>query len=269
VSIEPNTTASTSTTETAPVSAIENEIPTYRAISPGAVVSLICGVLAVLSFANWGFLLFAAAAIVIGVLADRKIVRLSDVLTGRGIAQAGIALGLSFGLAAITTSVVQSWLRLRAAETFAKRYETVLNKGTIEDAAWWGQAPHIRKGKTPQDLYAEMKKPGPGGSMLDMTLGPLNKLKAQLSDGKADIDFVKVEQHGRDQLDAYAAALYELHPHGSNSIPEGEQFALALLRGRPTDKAYEWFVENLEYPYKPSSYRPVSKPVDDGHGHAH
>ena len=69
--IEPNLTQPT--TETLPASAIENEIPTYRAISALAVFSLICGVLAVLSFAHGSFLISAAAAIVLGILADGQL----------------------------------------------------------------------------------------------------------------------------------------------------------------------------------------------------
>src|SRR5260370_23072337 len=116
--------------ETATVSAIENELPTYRAISPGAVVSLIFGILAVLSFASWYFLAFAAAAIVVGVLSGRKIQKMPDVLTGNGIAQAGIALGRIFGLTAVTIVTVQSALRERQAAAFGPAYEKVLSKGS-------------------------------------------------------------------------------------------------------------------------------------------
>ena len=63
--IEQSTTASPA--EAVPVSAIENEIPTYRAISPQAVFSLILGCLAILSFAHWFFLRCAVAAVVLGV----------------------------------------------------------------------------------------------------------------------------------------------------------------------------------------------------------
>jgi hypothetical protein len=281
VPIEPNTTAtttanatpSTGTTNAAagtlPASAIENELPTYRAISATAVVSLLCGIVSILSFASWGFLIFSAAAIAIGLLADRKIVRYSDVLTGRGIAQAGIAIGLSFGLASITMTMVQSWLRVRAAEGFARQYEDVLNKGLLEDIVWYGQAPHVRKDRTPKGLLEEMKKSSPGGGMMDMELASITQLKSRLGDGKAEVHFEKIEQHGKDGLDSFAAALYEIHPKGSTKIPEGEQYALAVLRGRPTESSLEWFVENLNYPYKPASYKVAPKPADDGHGHAH
>ena len=47
-------------------SAIENELPTYRAISPWAVLSLLCGVMSLFSFAHPVFYLFAILAIVLG-----------------------------------------------------------------------------------------------------------------------------------------------------------------------------------------------------------
>ena len=73
---------------------IENEIPAYRAISPLAVLSLVLGLLSLLCFTDPSFLVVAALAVTAGLLADRKIQRMPDVLTGRRLAQAGVALGL-------------------------------------------------------------------------------------------------------------------------------------------------------------------------------
>ena len=81
--------SSPSPTGTVPVSAIENEIPTYRAISPMAVVALICGIIALLSFAHPAFLLSAGAAILLGILADRKIRLVLDEAARRWLGDAG------------------------------------------------------------------------------------------------------------------------------------------------------------------------------------
>src|SRR5579875_3187357 len=67
-------------------SAIENEIPTYRAISNRAVFSVICGVLASFSFADLIFLVFAVLAVVLGVTANLAIKRKPDLLTGTRLA---------------------------------------------------------------------------------------------------------------------------------------------------------------------------------------
>ncbi len=251
------------------VSAIENEIPTYRAISAGAVFSLVLGVLSLLSFAHWSFLLCAVAAIVVGVVSERKIVRLNDVLTGRSLAQAGIGLGLVFGLASLTNTLVQNWVQTREAERFARRYAEVVNKGTVEELAWYGQSPRIREGKTPQELFAEIKKQSPSPSAMETMLGSVTRLKSTVQNNKAEVHFVRLEQIAKDGLDVIAPALLEIHPGAGKSLPEGEEYALAVLRAWTRNRKFEWFVENVSYPYKPASYIPAAKPVDDGHGHAH
>ena len=264
--IEQSTTASP--TEAVPVSAIENEIPTYRAISPQAVFSLILGFLAILSFAHWIFLTCAVSAVILGVLADRRIVRENDVLTGRGIAQAGIALGLIFGLSMVTITAVQSWIRVNQAAKFAKTYEGVLNKGTFEEAIWYAQNPPYRSGKSPQDIMTEVKK-SRGGPMFDMQQASLIRLRGRLNEGGAEIHFSGIEQHGKERLEPYAAALYELHSEGSTPLPDDERFALVVFKGSKHNRRLEWWVEKVAFPYTPDSYKPTVKPADDGHGHPH
>jgi hypothetical protein len=269
VPTEPNPYAAPAESAAAPVSAIENEIPTYRAISPQAVLSLVCGLLAVFSFSHWIFLSCAAAAIVLGIVADRKIVRYSDVLTGRGIAQAGIALGLIFGLSATTIAVVQDWILVREASKFARTYEDVLTKGTFEDAIWYGQPPLYRSQKTPQEVVQELKKSRPGGGgMFELEQASVVTLRQRLGEG-AEIHFSEIEQRGKEGMNVFAAALFELHSKGSKPLPEGEQYAMVLLKGMPHNRRYEWWVDQVAYPYKPDSYKPEVKPVDDGHGHGH
>ena len=85
---------------------IENEIPTYRAISARAIFSVAFGVLSGCGFAHWFFYTFAVLAIVFGIWAHLKIKQLPDILTGKGLANFGIGLGLVFGLASGTVSTV-------------------------------------------------------------------------------------------------------------------------------------------------------------------
>ncbi len=92
------------------VAAIENEIPTYRAVSTLAVASLLFGLISGLAFADFNFLVAAALAVGVGALALRKIRRQPDVLTGSGFAQAGIILGLAFALSSVTYTFVQNKL---------------------------------------------------------------------------------------------------------------------------------------------------------------
>ncbi len=138
-------------------SVIENELPAYRAISRLAVFSLIFGFLAIFSFAHWFFYLFAILAIVAGVAANMTIGRYSDVLTGKGLASAGIALGLIFGLAAGTVATVESYVRNREAEKFAKKLVVMLKAPSPGEAFWWSHHPDMRKEKTPIQYVHEVE----------------------------------------------------------------------------------------------------------------
>jgi hypothetical protein len=265
VSIDPSPSSPETEASPSPVSAIENELPSYRAISPLAVLSLVCGVLSILSFSHWLFLSFAAAAIVLGILASRKITRYSDVLTGQGLAQAGIALGLIFGLASLTTSAVQGWIRVREATKFAKTYANALTKEPFEVVLWYGQPPIRREGSTPKEVYDAMKESS--ASMMDLEQKNLMQLKSEASEKGADLHFVKIDSHGQDKLTSYAAALYELH-HPPGHTPEDE-FVLAVFKGAVKNRKYEWWVDNVYFPYNPESDKPQIAKPETGHGHAH
>ena len=115
--------------ELADSSPIENELPTYRAISSRAVLSVLCGILSLFSIANSFFFIFAVLAVVLGFTADWNIQRYPDILTGRRLAQTGVALGLIFGLGIFTVSSVQGFIRARNAESFAKHYAEVFKNG--------------------------------------------------------------------------------------------------------------------------------------------
>ena len=119
-------------------SPIENELPAYRAISSRAVLSVLCGILAVFSIASPFFYIFAVLAVVLGFTADWNIQRYPDILTGRGLAQTGAALGLIFGLGIFTVSSVQGYIHARNAEN--PGFEEVL--GAVLKATWL--APHAK-----------------------------------------------------------------------------------------------------------------------------
>ncbi len=138
------------------VSAIENEIANYRAITPLAIISLILGVFSVLAFANIYLAAISVAAIAAGALAIRKIQRFPDLYTGKVFAQAGIVIALIFGTSALTTMAVADLIRSTQAKGFARIYEEALKKGSIEDLLWYATPPETRKGKTPQQVSDDM-----------------------------------------------------------------------------------------------------------------
>jgi hypothetical protein len=251
------------------VSAIENEIPAYRAISAGAVFSLIFGILAILCYTHPFFLSFAALAVVLGILSDRKVQRLPDVLTGRGLAQAGIALGLTFGLTALTITTVQSFLLKREAGQFARQLEPVFSKGTLDDYFWYQRPPEIRATTTPEQVGKEMKGKTPDQRMIDFQLTPINDLRKALSEPGSDIHFAGIEGQADDGTSSYAYALYNVHIANPKTPGENETYAMAVLKGKRTGGKFGWWIEDVRYPYRPASYEPPTKQPDDGHGHAH
>jgi len=267
VAIDPNVTRIEP--ETGPTSVIENEIPAYRAISPLAIASLLFGALSILSFAHGFFLISAALAVVLGLVADRKIGRFSDVLTGRGFAQAGIGLGLCFGLATVTTSAVQGYLRSNSASRFAADYARVLQDKTMEDALWYQAPPEGRKKKTSDQIVKEMKETMTEPGAFETQTASLRELKTRLEKDKdTKLRFSKIESHGVDGLSTFAAALLELaEPDAKHA--HGDEFAMVIMKADSIGGRYEWKVDEIKYPYKPATFVPTSKPVDDGHGHAH
>jgi len=269
VPIDQNVTAPAAVPATA--SAIENEIAAYRAISPMAVVALILGVLSILSFASPYFLALPVLAAATAVLADRKIQRMPDILTGRGLAQAGLALGLACGLTAVAVTTVQSVLRANQAKTFARTYERVLKKGKLDEILWYGQPPAIRVQYTPEQLAKETIKDRTTAQMAEEKNGPYKKFLKALAEPGADFHFGQIETHGEDGLQLFAAAQFEIHTPNAAEPDLKEQYAVAVMKATKTDKGrYEWWVEDFRFPYKPSTFvAPAPKAVDDGHGHAH
>ena len=59
--------------------------------------------------------------------------------------------------------------------------------------------------------------------------------------------------HGT-EMPVYALAVYEVHGPGSKEFPEKMQYALAVLKGRLKGKQYEWWVDDVRFPYTPKSY---------------
>ena len=49
-------------------------------------------------------------------------------------------------------------------------------------------------------------------------------------------------------------ALFEVKGPGSKEFPEKKQYALAVFKGRPKGRQYEWWVESVKFPYKPQTF---------------
>jgi len=250
---------------------IENEIPTYRAVSTRAIFALICGLLSFFSFTSPLFYVFAVLAVVLGVSAERAIQRRPEMLTGRGLARAGIAMGLIFGLSIATITTVQDYLIKREAGLFAARYATMLKESPLADLYFVGLAPSVRATTTPQENLSRMAAAREDAAIDEMRFGPLKKLNEFLKAApEHTISFVEIEGIGSEDLTPVALAVYKVEDAGDKD--HEPEFAMAVLKGTIPEgkRGYEWWIDDVRYPYQPQSYVAPTKPTgDDGHGHAH
>ncbi len=255
-------------------SPIENELPSYRAISTLAVFSVLCGALAIFSFADLNFLAFAVLAVVLGVMANVAIKRNPDRLTGRGLANAGIALGLVFGLTVVTYTTVQAFILKREATKFALLYAKVLKEGSFGDVMLMRADPEARKNQTAAEAEQEFEKMRTRErGMADQKFAGLLDVRKALAPKDTHLHLVGIEDQGEDEgrvarVGYFAFALYELEGPPGKGDSDARRFALAILKGYKSGRHYEWYVEDTMYPYTPKSYQTAAKAVDDGHGHA-
>ena len=263
-------TPSTSLPDKPQVSAIENEFPAYRAISPMAVFSLVLGLGSVFCFASPWFLVVVAGSVLTGWMSIRKIQRLPEVLTGANYARVGMGLGLLFGLVSVTYTVLTDFNVNRDASEFARRYVEVIKNKPMSEALWFEQQPAFRITKTPDEIADDLKKskskmsPDPYGEKT----ADIQKMKDRLKGQGESIKFSKIETKVIDGLSIYANALIELDGPGSKDFPEKEQFALVQLFRGPDGGRNDWIVQSVKFPYTPAStVAEVEKKGDDGHGH--
>lgn len=288
MSLNPSVAAEPNSLDPGPV--IENEIPTYRAISSLAITSLGLGLVSALSFTDLWWLITAGLAVVLGIWADFRIRRMSDVLTGRSYAHAGIALGAVFGIAAAGYSYWSSRVLYADARRFGLVLEQTLNTSRktepvdTADVIWYMIPPGMRKAITPADARVRIQQLAKETEKFsDMD----SKLRQMCSEaGKDDIKFVEVENAFFQELDTFALIVYRIgendghehkegaeHQHKeSPGAPEREGFDHAMIRvkGVQEGRRYKWYVDHIYYPYVRQTYTHVpAKPKDDGHGHAH
>jgi hypothetical protein len=294
-------------------SAIESEIPTYRAVSTRAVLAVICGLLAGLSFTHPMFYVFAVAAVLLGWSAERAIRRYPDMLTGGRLARTGVALGLVFGLSIFTVTSVQTYLTTRQAGAFAAEYAQMVKTRSLTDLYWIQLNPTARASISPEENLKQMQGQQEA-AMADMKYAGLRKLVADLhASDKNTITYSGIESLGKDDLIVVAIARFDVHiaeqpktgdeakhddGHGhddghdhkegdGHDHKEGDghkhddgrkqgpvdSHAMAVVKGMvPEGKtAYEWWVDDVVYPYEPktAALPAAEKPLDDGHGHAH
>jgi hypothetical protein len=248
-------------------SAIENELPTYRAIHPMAVISLIAGIASVLGFADLWFLVAAAVALVAGAVALWKIQKLPDLFTGRSFALAGIVLALVFGTFS-TTWTVADYLKLQGEiRQFSQKCIDTINTRNVPDILWWRMDPERRRGLTPAQAVERMKEAMPDEGNQQRMVGEVGVLTKQLAKYDGKVEFLRLEEYGSRDLAPFAVVVLKVDLPGYQSKDEGEKYAILLVNKDPKATSNPWWIQYIGYPYQPKSFVVPSKPLDDGHNH--
>lgn len=232
--------------------ALDYVVPAYRAVSPLAVVSLVLGLFSVLCFASLNFLIAAVGAAVSGGLALRNIRRFPDMLTGQGIAQAGMALGLIFGMAAFSSSYLQYFLQKREATRFAEAILAMIREQPFENYVWYQAPPAEREKVTPQKALAEFRSSAPDPMMADGQLAPYKSLKDRLDLPGQQVSLERLLHVGPDGLGVSAYALYKISGPTSEQVKQDEEYALGRFKANVENGRYAWRLETIEYPFTPA-----------------
>ena len=248
-------------------------IPAYRAVSPTAVVSLLLGLLAVASFVEPTFFAASALAIVVGLVADRKIRRMPEVYTGRGLAQAGIAMGLVFGLAAGTNMIVNAMIIRRGANAFGREVAKALDSAELERVVHLKMPSDARKELKAGEALERLRKAGASSPDIYVTeVGAIEAIISRIKGGLGHVEFEEVESTAHAGVVPVAGARVRITgPPEPKGVPTGDHAWLELKGEFGTGR---WHLGTVKYPYEPKtvglqSSATSKKGDDDGHGHSH
>lgn len=257
---------------TAPSVGLDYVIPAYRAVSPSAVASLLLGLLAGASFVEPTFFAAAVLAILVGLAAERTIRRMPEIYTGRGLAQAGIALGMVFGLAAATNMVVNDLMVRRGAAAFGKESAAALDSGSLERVVHL-KIPYVgRKDLKPGEALAKLNAAAASSPDIYMSeVGPYQSILDRVKGGAGHVEFVEVESTAYDGVTPVAGVLVRVTGPATPTQPAEEY---AWLEVKSDVNNGRWHLFNVKYPYQPKTVAlegsaTSKKADDDGHGHSH
>jgi hypothetical protein len=120
--------------EPLPTDAVDDTDPTYRRLSPVAVLSAVAGLASATALVAPLLWVVPVAGVVLAIVALRSIAQRSESLTGRGLALFGLALSLGFGLGAVAKSSVEQRLHRAAAGVVAEKFLTLLAEDKTAEA---------------------------------------------------------------------------------------------------------------------------------------
>jgi hypothetical protein len=239
----------------------DDELGVYRSLSSLAVVSLILGLLSILSFAPTNLFLWTVppAAIVTGLVALRRISSAPEVWTGVRLAKLGIGLAIVFAVGGIGEKYYMAHRIGVYGRAAADRFLEKLKSGEIEAAFWLTM---------PKEARAEMQKQESGSMAqqfveryMQFRYGIMAHAEA-LASGEATAEFEAVESTASDHGTVYASLVYRIHS------PKGDSHLLIVASSMQFSRAQDptWFIREHTFNYSSGSYAP---PVASGHGHSH
>jgi ABC-type multidrug transport system fused ATPase/permease subunit len=230
----------------------ENVVSTYRAITPLAIASLILGLAAIFSFLSLWFAISGALALVSGIMAIRAIRRLPEALTGERMANAGIALGLLFSLAAVTIDFVQVWIMDREATKFVRGYVADIQSAALEQALFLHADPGYRKEKTPEENIAQYSGSPQSKGIFEMeTQGVRDMIKRIKSTPGQTVTLSRILNHAADGMGAYVEFVLILQGPKSQDFPAETQYGIVGVHGNPEGRVYAWKVQSTKFPATP------------------
>jgi hypothetical protein len=266
VTEQPKATPTAPTDRVASWSSVENELPTYRAVSVWAIVSLLLGVASIFSFAHNSFLAAAVGAIITGAIALRMVQKYPDLVTGKGLANVGIGLGLAFGLSSFTIGFTQSLLLKKEVEKFAAEYAEVVETGSFAKMMFMQLPSDQRAETTPEKFMADLQQNTNGEFEGDPRTQSVKDVLAYLSGPEAGHAHVaRVEQvasSGLTPLGFFVVNLETSDPKKEKS----SQFLGVQVRSDKVGSKRGWHVDSLIFPYSLGANENI---VESAHGHDH
>ncbi len=282
---------------------IDENVLTYRAVHPLAIVSLILGILSVFCFVSPYFLAVALLAVICGGFALRAIHRQSDQFVGGGFCRVGLTLALVCAGASVTISSMQDYLLRSEMRKFLRAYEVVLKEGSLADVVFYRTFPPVRFGFTHAGLLEDYQTPRENAdterineivsSVRVIRERVQGRVKGRDPDPLRFVKLLSAEYDTKSQV-ANAIGLYQFDggadysPHINNKVqampdldglskPEGYEYVLVVLRGLPRSKfltedlsneesgySFLWYIDNLRYPYTPEGL--AASAIEGGDG---
>ena len=110
------------------------EIEQYRSVSALAIAAFLLGLISVSALAHPGAWVIPVAAVICGLVAQIRVTRRPDTLTGRQLAVIGMGLGLFFGCWGVSRYASYNWALTREARSFAEQWIAAVRDGELEIA---------------------------------------------------------------------------------------------------------------------------------------